>query len=300
MSEPTQESGAGAFLCTFGALPAVRLCAPSGARAMLTLFGAHLVSWQPRAGDERLFFSRRSSCDGTRAIRGGVPVIFPQFAERGPGLRHGFARLANWRLSNTRLDADSVFVECQLTQRDVSAQQAHSWPHRFALTLGLTLHAEQLDLSLAVENTGDSPFSFAAALHSYFRIDELERTTVTGLRAHRYSEQPGCQDERRDTAPVLALGGKLDRIYHEITGQLRLDEAGRSLRLQQSGFEDAVVWNPGAHDAQALSDLDDDEYRQFVCIEAAALAPPTLAPGAIWRASQQWQASGTPYAEPDQ
>src|SRR5437868_277774 len=90
--------------CTFGELAAVRLKAPDGAEATVTLYGAHLVSWKDATGQERLFLSARSALDGSKAIRGGVPVIFPQFAARGAGMRHGFARVLAWRLRETGLD----------------------------------------------------------------------------------------------------------------------------------------------------------------------------------------------------
>ena len=87
----------------FGQLPALQLRAPDGAEATITLYGAHLVSWKAvtTAGgpaQERLFLSSLSALDGQKAIRGGVPVIFPQFAERGTGMRHGFARVSTWRV----------------------------------------------------------------------------------------------------------------------------------------------------------------------------------------------------------
>ena len=55
------------------------------------------------------------------------------------------------------------------------------------------------------------------------------------------------------------------------------------LTIRQEGFKDAVVWNPGAADAAALADMDDEEYRNFVCIEPALLGPATLEPGGVWR-----------------
>ena len=72
-------------LCEFGTLPAVRIATPDGAQATVTLFGAHLVSWKTGDGNERLFCSSESKRDGSAAIRGGVPVIFPQFGARGDG-----------------------------------------------------------------------------------------------------------------------------------------------------------------------------------------------------------------------
>ncbi|MFZ3287173.1 MAG: D-hexose-6-phosphate mutarotase, partial [Telluria sp.] len=88
-----------AVLTSFGELPAVQLSAPDGAQATITLYGAHLVSWKSADGRERLFCSTGCALDGSGPIRGGVPVIFPQFAARGTGMRHGFARVSGWRLA---------------------------------------------------------------------------------------------------------------------------------------------------------------------------------------------------------
>jgi glucose-6-phosphate 1-epimerase len=67
----------------FNDTPCIRL-RNNGATALVALHGAHVLSWIPADGRERLFLSERAKCGGGAAVRGGVPVIFPQFAERGP------------------------------------------------------------------------------------------------------------------------------------------------------------------------------------------------------------------------
>jgi glucose-6-phosphate 1-epimerase len=58
--------------------PKVRLSAPDGACADVFLHGGHVASWQTPDGQERLFFSQRAQFGPGAALRGGVPVIFPQ------------------------------------------------------------------------------------------------------------------------------------------------------------------------------------------------------------------------------
>ena len=99
---------------TYGKLPAIRIAAPDGAQAIVTLYGAHLVSWKSSDGKERLFMSSASALDGSKAIRGGVPVIFPQFAERGAGLRHGFARTSTWRHIGDGVSAGATYADFEL------------------------------------------------------------------------------------------------------------------------------------------------------------------------------------------
>lgn len=250
----------------YGELPAVHLTAPDGAQAIVTLYGAHLVSWKGADGRERLFVSSQSAMDGSRAIRGGVPVIFPQFAARGGGMRHGFARVLDWQVAQNGHEGDWTFVVLTLTEEDLPPSTAATFPFPFKLVLRIAVRANELAMTLSVMNTGDKPFPFAAALHTYHLVDDLATVRIEGVEA-----QP------------LAIHDKLDKVYEGVAGAIVLASAAGTLRLEQGGFTDAVVWNPGAADAAALADLADDEYRRFVCIEPAALGPVTLAPKTVWR-----------------
>lgn len=250
----------------YGRLPAVRIKAADGAQAIVTLYGAHLVSWKSANGQERLFCSAKAVLDGSGAIRGGVPVIFPQFAARGAGMRHGFARVSTWRLAGSNEADGAASARFVLTEADLEPEVARAWPHAFRLELGVQARGGELQLSLAVFNTGRAPFMFSSALHTYFLADRLDSVRIGGV------EQA-----------ELAIGGKIDRIYFNAGGAMTLRSGLGVLRLEQEGFTDAVVWNPGAADAAALADMEDGEYQRFVCIEPALIEPHRLDPGAGWR-----------------
>ena len=249
-----------------GQLPAVRITAPDGAVASVTLYGAHLVSWVGADGGERMFMSKRSALDGSRALRGGVPVIFPQFSEQGSGMRHGFARVSTWRLVADGVEDGAAWAEFALDESDLAAAHAAAWPHRFTLTLRITLQGNRLHMDLGVCNRGDAPFPFAAALHTYHLVPHLADVRIDGVEAG-----------------TLSISDKLDKVYAGIDGNITLATPARVLVLEQDGFADAVVWNPGAADTAALADMEDDEYQRFVCIEPAQLQAVTLAPGSVWR-----------------
>lgn len=253
----------------------VRLHGPAGAGVRVSRYGGQVLSWIC-GGRERLYLSPRARFAPGQAIRGGVPVIFPQFSDRGPGLRHGFARLREWTHAG-----DGRFL-----LRDDAAGYA-AWPHRFQAELRVELHADSLAIALRVDNTGAEPFAFTAALHTYLGVDDLADVRIEGLGGCKYSDATRDGESGVQHEAALRFDGELDRLYPGVAGGLRLDQAGRSLRLDAEGFPDTVVWNPGAALAADLADLGAGEHARFVCVEAAAVATPVaLAAGASWRGRQ--------------
>lgn len=252
----------------FGQLPAVLLRAPDGAEAIVTLFGAHLVSWKGADGHQRIFCSAASVLDGSKAIRGGVPVIFPQFAEQGTGLRHGFARVSDWHLLDSGVEDGEAIALFTLAEEDLKPEYTRTWRHSFSLALRVGIKGNALSMQLEVRNTGEDPLPFAAALHTYYLVDDIGQVRLSGVAA----------DE-------LSIDGHFDEIYRNVGGEIGIATGSLTLQHRQTGFTDAVVWNPGAADAAALSDMEDAEYQRFVCVEPAVLKLVTLEEDAVWRGS---------------
>lgn len=268
--------------------PALRLRDGGGASATVALHGAHLLSWCPPDGRERLYLSGATRSGPGQAVRGGVPVIFPQFSQRGPDTslpRHGFARTRAWQV----LPADAgQGAAVSLVLRDDESTRA-IWPQGFELTLGLRLRGEQLAIELDCVNTGTSSFAFSAALHSYFAVEHIASTRLEGLQGTRLLDTV-VDREQVDDAPAIAFDGQeIDRIHWGVGERvLTLRTPAGALRIEAEGFDDAVVWNPGPQKAAALNDLGRGDEARFVCVEAAAIgAPPRLAPGARWRGVQR-------------
>ncbi|HTK49017.1 MAG TPA: D-hexose-6-phosphate mutarotase [Gemmatimonadaceae bacterium] len=264
----------------------VTLRADDGALALIHRHGAHVTSWRPAAdGDERLYLSGRSAFEGDAAIRGGVPVIFPQFAAEGPLPRHGFARTSLWSLGGVARAADGT-AEAELVLRDSEATRA-IWDARFRAVLAVSVAGDRLAIALSVENTGDAPFSFTAALHTYFRVRDVADVTIVGLRGTPY-RVTGDSTLARDEADVLRVPGFIDRVYVDAPPHLELREPGRAVHLDADGFRDAVVWNPGPDGAAKLKDLDPGGERHFVCVEAGVIQEPvTIGPRRRWAGAQR-------------
>ena len=268
-----------------------------GASAVVADHGAHLLSWQPAGGAEALFLSSTSGYGGSAAIRGGVPIIFPQFGALGSGQRHGFARNAGWRFLGAALDDGAALASWVLQADDAglgAAIDASAVPG-FRLTCEIRLAGDTIDIGLMIVNTSARAWRCQAALHTYLHVDALESVRIEGLQAVPYVDQtrpttsgatPAAMPTARD-AGSLVFAGEVDRIYLAAPSRVVLQDADRHLEVASQGFPDLVVWNPGQEKAAALSDLHADGYRQFVCIEAAAIGNAIeLAAGKSWRGTQ--------------
>src|SRR5689334_2681230 len=106
--------------------------AAGGARAAALPYGAHVTSWVAPNGQEQLYLSARTAYAAGKAVRGGVPVIFPQFSDLGPLPKHGFARTRPWAVARRAPNAAAFSFGDDDATRAV-------WPHAFAAELSVTV-----------------------------------------------------------------------------------------------------------------------------------------------------------------
>ena len=266
--------------------PAMWLRAPDGAELTVLLHGGQIVSWIPAGDQERLYLSPLAQAGGAHAVRGGIPVVFPQFARRGPLEQHGFARQQAWQWVEGAQRGDVVIGVLRLSD---NAATRTVWPHRFEAELSFSFAGLQLDVELAVTNTGDTPFDFSAALHTYLLVDDVRRARLGGLYGVRYVDQVSGVQQHQEMDP-FSFAGEIDRIYFDAAGPLSLATAMGRMTITREGFDDVVVWNPGPAKAAAMTDLPDDDWLRLLCVEAAAIGTPiTLAPGQDWVARQGFE-----------
>ena len=91
-------------------------------------FGAHVTSWKNAAGVEMIYTSPTAVYNGEKAIRGGIPICFPQFGKKGPLRQHGFARINTWQLDEDYSPSSSdPSVRFILTDND--STRASEWGH---------------------------------------------------------------------------------------------------------------------------------------------------------------------------
>jgi glucose-6-phosphate 1-epimerase len=264
----------------FRGQPSILLTLPNGDSLRVLLHGAHVVSWVA-GGRERLYLSPTSVFDGRSAIRGGVPVCFPQFNMRGTLPKHGFVRNLAWELEEQVLEVQGGRLVLRLV--DGPATRAF-WPQAFEARLVLELSPGALQLTLVVRNTDVQALAFTGALHTYFAIDDIDRTRLEGLQER--PEWDAVYDRHAQGVSPLRFDAEFDRVYEAAAESLLLRDGAHTLAIEQSpSWAQTVVWNPGRD--KVLPDLPAGGHARMLCVEAAqVMAPVPVAPGAQW---QGWQ-----------
>ncbi len=251
------------------------------AEGSVVLQGAHVLHFQPRGQAPVLWHSERSFFAPGRPIRGGIPVCWPWFGTHptDPGKPgHGFARILGWEVLGTSSGPTGVAIDLGLTQQPSTLQL---WPHPFSLRLRASF-GEQLQVELHVANTGDQPFTFSGALHSYFAVSQSNHISIAGLEGSPYFDKVGAAPQYQE-GPVT-ITGETDRVYQETTAECQIADPGlqRRICIAKAGSQSTVVWNPWIAKAARTEDFGDQEYQAMVCVETANAAPDqrTLTPGA--------------------
>ena len=264
-------------------LPATELQLPGGDRVVVAQHGAHVLSWVAE-GRERLYLSPRSIMNGQAAIRGGIPVCFPQFNQRGPLPKHGFVRNLPWTVHAPRLDVQQAHLVLGLQN---SVQTRQWWDQAFEARLLIELRPGALQIELAVRNTDTKPLEFTGALHTYLAVSDVAQARLSGLKGR--AEWNAVTDQHGAGDTELRFAGEFDRVYSAAPQGYTLHDGSHALAIEQDmDWAQTVVWNPGPDKCATLADMPDDDWRQMLCIEAAQIAHPVrVAPGEEWVGMQQ-------------
>lgn len=263
----------------------VEIVAADGARADAYVHGAHVTSWRPASGEERLFLSDKAVFEPGVAIRGGVPVVFPQFASLGPLPKHGFARVVEWE---TLRVGRTTSGDSEATFRLTSSPRTRAWwSHDFEAMIVVHVGGMAISVALSVLNTDVEAFSFTTALHTYLLVDDVREVAILGLEGAPYRDAAGGNVDATQAVAALRPSGELDRIYFDVGRPIEVRDRTRRTRLSMTGFRDAVIWNPGAKLAATLADLWPEGWIRMLCVEAAVIGEPvSLAPGERWTGQQ--------------
>jgi len=253
------------------------------AEADIYLQGAHVTHWTPRGQRPVLFVSPKSLFAPGKAIRGGVPIIFPWFGGRSdgkPGPAHGFARSMEWALEATKLHSDGrVEVTLALAPNDATRAFGYAAFHlRFRVTVGATLEME-----LETRNDAKEPLIYEEALHTYFAIADIDKTSVSGLEGTTYIDKTdGFKRKQLGNQPVR-VAKETDQVHLSTQATCVVHDTvwNRRIVVEKTGSDSTVVWNPWIDKTKGMSDMAPGDWKEMICVETANAADNSvhLAPG---------------------
>lgn len=246
----------------------------SGASAEVYLYGATVTRYKNAEGKELIFTSSKAALDGTKAIRGGIPIVFPVFgAPKHPGVpRHGFARTATWKLENGSGDGSAVFT---LSEKEATCE---AWAHPYVLRYEVKVSASELSTELTIENPS-TPFTCQALQHTYLRVPDVRSVKIKGLEGRTYMDQMSDSREVHQGDTPVTIQGETDRMYLETEREATVEFEGGSTHIVKEAYKidssgdklpvaiDTVTWNPWAESGGKLADMEEDGYLRFVCVE---------------------------------
>jgi glucose-6-phosphate 1-epimerase len=263
--------GAVTFDAGQGGLPRIVVTAPGGT-AQVYLHGAHVTYFQPAGQLPVLFMSGKSLFAENKAIRGGVPVIFPWFGPRAgdpAAPAHGFARTMAWNLLEAKAEGDDVTLRLGLEANEATRK----WlPNDFDAVYIVRV-GKKLDLSLEIRNRSSSPFRFEEALHTYLSVGDVRQVSIEGLSGHTFIDKTAA-GQRRQQAGAIRIERETDRVYLDTTEAVTAIDpvADRQIIVSKEGSHTTVIWNPWIDKAKAMADFGDDEWPGMLCIETANAA----------------------------
>jgi glucose-6-phosphate 1-epimerase len=260
-----------------------------------------------------LFLSRDAKLDGSKAIRGGVPLVFPQFGQPDKSMpQHGFLRVTFWTVDKSSIYdlPDSAGVTYMLDLKDVKNARGGAWDvettkYDCKLFYHIKIDGKSFTTELEIQNTGTVEFPFQTLLHTYYVVDDKaaldsKQCNVTGLAGYsvddKISKTTYIHEESKD--PII-IDGEIDRVYNPPPPSTQTSNyknngvnvivavgGGNTMKVSATGEVDGesvavscVVWNPHIEKAEGMSDFTNDQYHEMICVEPGLLAGETLRPG---------------------
>ena len=241
------------------------------AKAVVSIYGAHVLNFIPTGRADVLWNTSKSIFQKGKAIRGGIPLCWPWFGPHPSDATkpaHGFARISMWTIESTGITHTG---DIQLTlQINASAKTEEFWPYAFSATLTITI-GKALHVELAITNTGNEDFTYTDALHSYIHVGDASQITIEGLQGVSYYDYTDQNALKQQMEALTTIRKEENRRYVDTASTCIIHDPvlGRNIQVTKVGSNTTVVWNPWVETAKTFVDMQDEDYKTMICMEAA-------------------------------
>ena len=242
--------------------------------ASISLQGAHVLSWVPAGEDEVIWVSEDATYAPAKSLRGGIPICWPWFGAHEANAAfpaHGFARVVLWQVAESQqLPTGETQICFRLDTSQLDDKYRQMWLPPTVAEYRLTI-GRALTMELITHNLSDQAMTIGQALHTYFAVDDVTHTSVTGLEGKDYLDKTDGFKRKTQAGPVT-IGTEVDRVYLRTSDDLTIDDGKRRIIIKKQGSQSTVVWNPWKEVAEKMGDLGRDGYLKMLCVESANAA----------------------------
>ena len=229
---------------------------------------------------ELLYLSHLSS--EFKPARGGIPILFPQFANNCVLSKHGFARNLPWVKSNEEMSSCTHRIQYSLV---IESDFHLNWPHKALLELDLCIRPDGFKQKLTVKNAGSTSFDWTGGLHPYFAVSDLCKIEVHGLRDVKYFDCHNPMHTNTQMGKLHFDDQPCEKLFYAAPNLIIQDGQNR-LAISTTGFKQWMIWNPGK--SHGLGDLPQDAWRSFLCVEPVIVSNSNrLNPGEVFVAEMK-------------
>lgn len=261
-------------------------------QASLSLYGGHVLTWQPKEQQPVFWMSKDSLFGDGKGIRGGIPLCFPWFggyesdlfqhnkdkeltdAEHALIPNHGFARTTLWQVDDVEITEE--FVKVILIQQGENQSPVWNIPYELKQVL---VFGESFSQEFIIVNKSTVDVEYTGALHSYFAVGDPKNTHINQLSDVEYFDK--LSGTYNNISILNNCEGPIDRVYESNRVINIIDKDwDRIIEVSSSDCHQWVLWNPGKETAQSMADVHKSGENEYVCLEAANTKPIAISAGA--------------------
>lgn len=262
-----------------GELEAIRVLHPHF-NAVILIQGGQLIEFSTLdKPDNWLWLGQHVQYKKGKAVRGGVPICYPLFADYEANheavkdsfsygmIRHGFGRMIDWHFEKGDLEddiepSDNIRVVFELKKENIPIYP--NLPLEAALVF--EFHRSYFSIHLNVTNTSDTTCCFSQGFHTYFNTPDIRQTHIEGFDGTAY--KGAISKNTLIQQGNIIFDGEVDRIYHA-SPDIELVTPNERILLQAKGSNSTIVWNPWAEKSEELDQFLPNDYEKMLCIETA-------------------------------
>ena len=241
--------------------------------AIISLQGAHLLSWIPEGEEDVIWLSEDAKFAPGKSVRGGIPICWPWFGAHETNKdfpAHGFARTTPWELTCTETLDDGATRVTFTTEPQAGSEQM--WPPQTTVQYQVTI-GKKLEMELVTHNFGPESIVIGQALHTYFKIGDVSKVMLHGLGDTNYLDKLEGFKQKHQHGPIF-IDQEIDRVYLDTVSECVIEDKAlkRNIVINKCGSHSTVVWNPWQATAEKMGDLGEDGYKKMLCVESCNAA----------------------------